>query len=242
MQRSAQLDARLCSVVAGDTLPRSSPSGVRRLGIDTGDQNLMTESRPILFDRLTWTRWRKVVSSFAGSPDAGRRAKVLFAALLGLLLAINGLNVVNSYVGRDFMTAIEQRSMSRLPHDGAALRRRLRGLDRRRGAVPLHRGAPRPALARVAHARARRALPARTQPTTGCASAARSRTRTSGSPTTCARSPRRRSRSCSCCSTRPSRSSRSRACCGRSARCCSAVAVAYAALGSGLTRACSGGR
>jgi putative ATP-binding cassette transporter len=29
-----------------------------------------------------------------------------------LLLAINGLNVVNSYVGRDFMTAIERRSMS----------------------------------------------------------------------------------------------------------------------------------
>ena len=73
----------------------------------------MMESRPILFDRLTWTRWRKAVSSFVGSPDAGRRAKLLFAALLGLLLAINGLNVVNSYVGRDFMTAIEQRSMSR---------------------------------------------------------------------------------------------------------------------------------
>jgi vitamin B12/bleomycin/antimicrobial peptide transport system ATP-binding/permease protein len=30
-----------------------------------------------------------------------------------LLLAINGLNVVNSYVGRDFMTAIEARSMPR---------------------------------------------------------------------------------------------------------------------------------
>src|SRR6476620_1415007 len=73
----------------------------------------MMESHPILFDRLTWTRWRKAVSSFVGSPDAGRRAKLLFAALLGLLLAINGLNVVNSYVGRDFMTAIEQRSMSR---------------------------------------------------------------------------------------------------------------------------------
>jgi putative ATP-binding cassette transporter len=37
--------------------------------------------------------------------------KLLFGALLALLLAINGLNVVNSYVGRDFMTAIEQRSM-----------------------------------------------------------------------------------------------------------------------------------
>jgi hypothetical protein len=41
----------------------------------------------------------------------GGRAKALTTALLLLLLAINGLNVVNSYVGRDFMTAIESRSM-----------------------------------------------------------------------------------------------------------------------------------
>jgi putative ATP-binding cassette transporter len=67
----------------------------------------------IRFDRLTWARWRRAVSAFAGSPDVGRRAKAKFAALLGLLLAINALNVVNSYVGRDFMTAIEQRSMTR---------------------------------------------------------------------------------------------------------------------------------
>ena len=44
--------------------------------------------------------------------EVGGRVKLLFAALFALLLAINGLNVVNSYVGRDFMTAIEQRSMS----------------------------------------------------------------------------------------------------------------------------------
>jgi putative ATP-binding cassette transporter len=66
----------------------------------------------IPLDRLTWRRWRRAVGSFAHSRDAGRRAKALFAALLALLLAINALNVVNSYVGRDFMTAIEQRSMS----------------------------------------------------------------------------------------------------------------------------------
>jgi vitamin B12/bleomycin/antimicrobial peptide transport system ATP-binding/permease protein len=73
----------------------------------------MIERDRIRLDRLTWVRWRSAVSSFAGSSDAGGRAKALFAALLVLLLAINGLNVVNSYVGRDFMTAIEQRSMSR---------------------------------------------------------------------------------------------------------------------------------
>ena len=48
--------------------------------------------------------------AFATS-EAGGRARALFTALLVLLLAINGLNVVNSYVGRDFMTAIEARSM-----------------------------------------------------------------------------------------------------------------------------------
>lgn len=69
--------------------------------------------RRIALERLTWVRWYRAASSFAGSPDAGARAKLLFAALLGLLLAINGLNVINSYIGRDFMTAIEQRSMPR---------------------------------------------------------------------------------------------------------------------------------
>ena len=73
----------------------------------------MGETPSTYLDRLTWIRWRKAVASFAGAPEAGRRAKVMFAALIGLLLGINGLNVVNSYVGRDFMTAIEQRSMSR---------------------------------------------------------------------------------------------------------------------------------
>jgi vitamin B12/bleomycin/antimicrobial peptide transport system ATP-binding/permease protein len=76
-------------------------------------EQLASDQERIRLDRLTWERWRTAVSSFAGSSDAGVRAKALFAALFGLLLAINGLNVVNSYVGRDFMTAIEQRSMSR---------------------------------------------------------------------------------------------------------------------------------
>ncbi|MGC4094432.1 MAG: SbmA/BacA-like family transporter [Polyangiaceae bacterium] len=42
--------------------------------------------------------------------EIGAKVKALFAAILALLVAINGLNVVNSYVGRDLMTAIEQRS------------------------------------------------------------------------------------------------------------------------------------
>ena len=69
------------------------------------------ESTRIPLDRLNWAAWRRVVLSVTRS-EVGGRVKLLFAALLALLLAINGLNVVNSYVGRDFMTAIEQRSMS----------------------------------------------------------------------------------------------------------------------------------
>jgi len=68
------------------------------------------KSPRIPLDRLTWARWRRVVGDLLRS-EVGGRVKLLFAALLTLLLAINGLNVVNSYVGRDFMTAIEQRSM-----------------------------------------------------------------------------------------------------------------------------------
>ncbi|MGE3500113.1 MAG: ABC transporter ATP-binding protein/permease [Candidatus Binatia bacterium] len=69
------------------------------------------KSTRIPLNRLTWARWRRVVVDVMRS-EVGGRVKLLFAALLGLLIAINGLNVVNSYVGRDFMTAIEQRSMS----------------------------------------------------------------------------------------------------------------------------------
>ena len=61
-------------------------------------------------DRLTLRRFGRAVGTFAGS-DVGGTAKWMSAALIALLFAISGLNVVNSYVGRDFMTAIEQRSM-----------------------------------------------------------------------------------------------------------------------------------
>jgi vitamin B12/bleomycin/antimicrobial peptide transport system ATP-binding/permease protein len=38
------------------------------------------------------------------------QAKLMFAGLIVLLLGINGTNVLNSYVGRDFMTVIEHRN------------------------------------------------------------------------------------------------------------------------------------
>ena len=69
---------------------------------------MATQRVPI--DRLTGARFVRAVKNFAGS-EVGGRAKLLFALLIAFLFGISGLNVVNSYVGRDFMTAIEQRSM-----------------------------------------------------------------------------------------------------------------------------------
>lgn len=57
------------------------------------------------FRRSTWPRLVESVRVLAHS-EVGTRAKLLFGALIVLYLGINGLNVVNSYVGRDFMTAI----------------------------------------------------------------------------------------------------------------------------------------
>jgi putative ATP-binding cassette transporter len=62
-------------------------------------------------DRETWQRLARAIREFASSDVRGRAAGFAIA-LFVLLLCVNGLNVVNSYVGRDFMTAIEQRSFS----------------------------------------------------------------------------------------------------------------------------------
>jgi putative ATP-binding cassette transporter len=61
-------------------------------------------------DRTTLGRFVRAVKNFAGSEVRGRAA-LLFGILLSLLIGINALNVVNSYVGRDLMTAIERRDM-----------------------------------------------------------------------------------------------------------------------------------
>ena len=62
-------------------------------------------------DPQVWRRFVQTVRNFARC-EVGARAKLMLAALIGLSVLINGLNVVNSYVGRDFFTSIEQKSMS----------------------------------------------------------------------------------------------------------------------------------
>ncbi|WP_045226592.1 ABC transporter ATP-binding protein/permease [Methyloterricola oryzae] len=59
--------------------------------------------------KVTGARFVRAVRNFAASED-GWKAKLLFGGLFGLLFAINGMNVLNSYVGRDFMTAIADRN------------------------------------------------------------------------------------------------------------------------------------
>jgi len=65
----------------------------------------------IPIDRRTGSHFVQELKALGISPQGGK-AKFLAAGLLGLLLAVSLLNVVNSYVGRDFMTAIEHHDMS----------------------------------------------------------------------------------------------------------------------------------
>ncbi|HJQ84380.1 MAG TPA: ABC transporter transmembrane domain-containing protein [Candidatus Binatia bacterium] len=62
----------------------------------------------ISLDRRTVARLWRVFRNFCTS-EVGGWAIGMVVALVLLLMAINGLNVLNSYVGRDFMTAIQQR-------------------------------------------------------------------------------------------------------------------------------------
>jgi len=59
--------------------------------------------------KITAARFVRAVRNFAACED-GWKAKLMFAGLIALLFGINGMNVVNSYVGRDFMTAIADRN------------------------------------------------------------------------------------------------------------------------------------
>ncbi|PIP45108.1 MAG: ABC transporter [Deltaproteobacteria bacterium CG23_combo_of_CG06-09_8_20_14_all_51_20] len=63
-----------------------------------------------LINRGTWKSLLSSVRQLTSSKEVGRKAKVLFLLLIVFLLLINALNVLNSYVGRDFMTAIENRN------------------------------------------------------------------------------------------------------------------------------------
>jgi putative ATP-binding cassette transporter len=73
-----------------------------------------------LFKHPLWTRFARVAWPFFGS-EARTKAFGVLAILITLLLAINGLNILTSYVMRDFMTSLEQRHTTRLYTFGALL-------------------------------------------------------------------------------------------------------------------------
>ena len=60
--------------------------------------------------RLTWKRFRGAIRMLVESKQ-GPKAVAYAATLVVLMLVIIGLNVINSYVGRDFMSAIENREL-----------------------------------------------------------------------------------------------------------------------------------
>jgi putative ATP-binding cassette transporter len=68
------------------------------------------EEKETSFRRQTFRRLLRSISIFLKS-EVGGKARWLLAGLLLLMLAINGMNVANSYVGRFFMSAIETRDM-----------------------------------------------------------------------------------------------------------------------------------
>lgn len=59
---------------------------------------------------IAWSRFIRVVKAFMCS-EIGWKARTLAGFLILLLLGINAFNVVSSYVGRDFMTAVANRDM-----------------------------------------------------------------------------------------------------------------------------------
>ena len=62
-------------------------------------------------NRQTARRFARAIRDLLSSEVRGRAIGLLIL-LLAFALSVNGLNVVNSYVGRDFMTAIANRDMS----------------------------------------------------------------------------------------------------------------------------------
>ena len=61
--------------------------------------------------RATWQRFIEMLKDIAADPKVNKRAIGMFLGLITLLVLVNVLNVVNSYVGRDFMTSVERRDL-----------------------------------------------------------------------------------------------------------------------------------
>ena len=68
-----------------------------------------TDKKQLIRD--TWKRFRSALQMLVKS-DQGPKAMWFGAMLVVMMVGINGLNVLNSYVGREFMTAIEHKNLA----------------------------------------------------------------------------------------------------------------------------------
>src|SRR5579872_5562946 len=73
-----------------------------------------------LFKHPLWSRFVTIAWPFFVSEARGKAIAAL-AGLVALLLTVNGLNLVNSYVMRDFMTALEKIDPYRFYYFGVML-------------------------------------------------------------------------------------------------------------------------
>src|SRR6516164_7875416 len=84
-----------------------SPAG----GCDPPPSRPCMSEQPVAFDRATGLRFIHTVKYFLTS-EVRWRARGLFALLIAFALTVNGLIVVNYYVGRDFITAVSHRDQA----------------------------------------------------------------------------------------------------------------------------------
>ena len=70
--------------------------------------HMSTDNKEMI--RLTWKRFLVAIRMLIQS-EQGAKAMIYLLTLVIMMLAINGLNVVNSYVGRDFMSAIANKNL-----------------------------------------------------------------------------------------------------------------------------------
>jgi vitamin B12/bleomycin/antimicrobial peptide transport system ATP-binding/permease protein len=91
--------------------PRTVPKRCNIWSANAGETRMsepIKRTHRVPINRQTLTLFIRMIRHLLSS-EVGTTAMAMVAVLIGLLLAINSLNVVNSYVGRDFMTAISER-------------------------------------------------------------------------------------------------------------------------------------
>ncbi len=97
---------------------RGPRTRVPRTVRDAAERRLRTCGQVVWLNRNLWRRLTVVAKPFFVSSKRWRAASAL-AVIVTLLLALNALNVANSYIGRNFMSAISLRDHEQFQKYGA---------------------------------------------------------------------------------------------------------------------------